>query len=143
MNSEDLYVREGVIIPASELSFRSARASGPGGQHVNKSNTKVQLSWVPAQSVTLNDEQRALVLFKLQHRLNKRGELTCAAEGHRSQQRNSEEARDRLAALVRAALTVPKKRVPTRRTRASKERRLRSKRERGQVKSQRRQRDWS
>ena len=62
MNSQDLYIRDGVTIPASELSFRSARASGPGGQHVNKSNTKVQLTWTPSHSAALTEEQRALIL---------------------------------------------------------------------------------
>ena len=143
MNSQDLYIRDGVTIPAGELSFRSARASGPGGQHVNKSNTKVQLSWTPSQSAALTEEQRALILAKLPHRLNKRGEITCSVDEHRSQSRNIEAARERLASLIRAALTVPKKRIPTRQSRASKERRLKAKRKRSLVKAQRRQKDWS
>ena len=143
MSIENLIVCEGVTIPAQELSIRACRASGPGGQHVNKSNTKVQLSWSPVESVALDEEQRALLLSRLQNRLNKQGLITCSVDEYRSQSRNIEEARDRLASLIKRALIKVKERKPTRRTRASKERRLKSKRKRSDIKAQRRNKDWS
>jgi ribosome-associated protein len=139
----DLYIRDDLTIPAHELSVRSCRSSGPGGQHVNKSNTKVQLSWLPVTSVALTPEQRELITSKLSYRLSKRGALVCSAEGFRSQQRNIEEARVRLAGLIQRALHVPKERIATRPTRASKERRLKAKHERSSIKASRRRRDWS
>ena len=143
MSIEDLIVCENVTIPAQELSIRACRASGPGGQHVNKSNTKVQLSWSPSQSTALSEDQRLLLMGRLQHRLNRLGIITCSVDEYRSQSRNIEEARERLALLVRRALIKVKERKPTKRTRASKERRLKSKRRRSELKAQRRNKDWS
>ena len=143
MSTENLFIDTGLTIPAQELSIRASRASGPGGQHVNKSNTKVQLSWSPTESNVLSEEQRDLVVDRLRHRINRRGVITCSVDEHRSQIRNIEEARERLAQLIRRALVKPKKRKPTKRTRASKERRLKSKRQRSELKAQRRNKDWS
>ena len=143
MSLNDLWVSAELTIPAQELSMRACRSGGPGGQHVNKTNTKVQLSWSLTTSEALTDEQRALLLTKLQGRLNRQGVITCSVDEHRSQARNIEEARARLCALVSRALIKPKERRPTRRTRASKERRLRAKRQRSEIKSQRRRKDWS
>jgi ribosome-associated protein len=143
MSLENLYISDELTIPAHELMIRACRASGPGGQHVNKSNTKIQLSWSPASSAALNEEQRELILQKLRHRVNREGFMTCSVDEHRSQHRNIDEARERLSELVRHALIKPKARKPTKRSRASKERRLRSKRQRSELKAQRRDRDWS
>ena len=143
MSVENLVVCEGVTIPAQELSIRACRASGPGGQHVNKSNTKVQLSWSPSKSTALSEDQLILLMSRLQHRLNRQGVITCSVDEYRSQNRNIEEARERLALLVRRALIKVKERKPTKRTRASKERRLKSKRRRSELKAQRRNKDWS
>ena len=143
MSLSDLCVNDELTIPAQELSMRACRAGGPGGQHVNKTNTKVQLSWSPTTSAALDDAQRELLLKKLQGRLNRHGVITCSVDVHRSQARNIEEARARLRDLVSRALIKPKERRPTKRTRASKERRLRAKRQRSEIKSQRRRRDWS
>jgi len=143
MSIEDLIICEGVTIPAQELAIRACRASGPGGQHVNKSNTKVQLSWSPLRSVALSEEQRELLMTQLRSRLNRHGVITCSVDEHRSQARNIEEARARLVSLVKKGLIKPKKRKPTRRTRASKERRLKAKKQRSKLKAQRGNKDWS
>ena len=135
----DLEVNASVMIPDQELLVRVCRASGPGGQHVNTSNTKVQLLWSPATSVALSELQRERVLEKLSARLTKEGALICSAEAHRSQARNLEEARERLAQLVRQALFVPKERKATKPSRGQKAKRLKAKKERGQLKAQRQQ----
>ena len=135
----DLEVNASVMIPDQELLVRVCRASGPGGQHVNTSNTKVQLLWSPATSVGLSDLQRERVIGKLSARLTKEGVLICSAEAHRSQARNLEEARERLAQLVRQALFVPKARKATKPSRGQKAKRLKAKKERGQIKAQRQQ----
>ena len=143
MNLEgDLFVQSGVIIPAQELSIRVSRASGAGGQHVNKTSTKVQLTWSPSKSVAITPEQKDYLIQKLQHRINKAGFITCSVDETRSQRKNIELARARLAELVKRGLYIPKKRKPTKPTKGSKERRLQAKKQRGQLKAQRRQQKW-
>jgi ribosome-associated protein len=114
-------------IPADELSARTSRSSGAGGQHVNKTASRVQLSWSVAQSNALNDDQRDRVMAKLASRLTGDGTLTVNVSDTRSQHRNREIAEQRLNDVVRKALVVPKKRKPTRPTKAAKETRLKEK----------------
>ena len=140
--SGDLTVNTRVTIPAHELSVRVCRASGPGGQYVNTSNTKVQLMWSPASSVALTEPQRERVCAALAHRLSREGVLTCSAEQHRSQGKNLDEARERLAELVRKALFVPKARKATKPSRSQRAQRIKAKKERGQLKAQRQQKGW-
>lgn len=124
-------------IPPGELAFRASRSGGPGGQHVNKAATKVEVSWNVAQSPTLSDEQRQRVLTRLANRIDNSGNLHVASEEHRSQWRNREAATERLQALVREALKPRKRRKKTKPSRAAKERRLRQKRVRAEKKRQR------
>ena len=138
----DLFIQDQVIIPKAELKLRACRASGPGGQHVNKSNTKVQLMWNPLTSSALTQEQKDRIQSKLAHRLNRRGVLTCSSDQHRSQQRNIESACQVLKDLIIRALHIPKERKATRPSKAQKEKRLRHKKQRAQLKSQRRQTRW-
>lgn len=138
----DLFVQNGVIIPARELSIRASRASGAGGQHVNKTSTKVQLTWSPSQSVAFTAEQRERLLNKLQHRINKAGFITCSVDETRSQRKNIELAKVRLVELIKRGLHVQKQRKATKPTKGSKERRLQAKKLRGQLKAQRRQKKW-
>ena len=138
----DIVVQAGLTIPQEEISIRACRSSGAGGQHVNKTSTKIQLTWAPATSIALNDEQRTLILSKLAHRISRAGLITCSCDESRSQQKNIELARERLALLVRRALHVPKKRKATKPTKGSKERRLKSKKKRGEVKAQRQKKHW-
>ena len=115
-------------IPRHELTFRATRAGGPGGQHVNTSSTRVEVVWNVGASGALSDDQRGRLLQKLASRLDSRGNLRVVGSAHRSQTRNREDAESRLAALVRAALVVPKARKKTRPTKAAKEKRLQTKR---------------
>jgi ribosome-associated protein len=136
----DLVVSPALGIPLGELEIRATRSAGPGGQHVNTSSTRVEVVWDVAGSPTLTEEQRVRLLARLATRLDSTGRLRLVAGARRSQLRNREAALERLAELVAAALVVPKRRKPTRPTRASKERRLTAKRQRGARKRERRDR---
>jgi len=129
----------GVSIPAAEIRLSYARSSGPGGQHVNRTSSKVLLRWNVRESRALDDERRARLLQRLASRLTVEGEILIASERHRDQGRNVEDAVARLVDIVRGGLRRPKARKATRPTRASRERRLESKRRRGATKRDRRE----
>ena len=133
----DLAIDDRITIPGAELWVVTSRSGGPGGQHVQTSDTRVQLHWCVATSGVLDEEQRARLLSRLSTRINTEGVLQVAAQDARSQQANRELARGRLAVLVGRALVVPKPRRPTRPSRAAKERRLGEKKARGKVKAMR------
>jgi ribosome-associated protein len=138
MNEEMvLSINDDLFIPRAELSFRASRAGGPGGQHVNTSSTRVELVWNVESSPSLNDAQRARIQDKLANRINAAGELLLAEGGSRSQHQNREAVVERLRDLLTEALHIPKPRRKTRPTRASKERRLQSKKHRSEVKKMR------
>ena len=126
-----------VRLPESELSWRFSRSSGPGGQHVNTTETRVEVLWAPAESTVLTDEQKARVLARLRNRLVD-GRVSVVASAHRSQLRNREDAVERLEQLVAEALRPVRRRRPTKPTRGSVERRLDAKRRRSQTKKDRR-----
>ncbi|MGI8576452.1 MAG: alternative ribosome rescue aminoacyl-tRNA hydrolase ArfB [Nocardioidaceae bacterium] len=133
-----LTIRDGVVVPEHELRWRFSRSSGPGGQSVNTSDSRVELSFDVANSAALSLTHRQRALRRLEGRLV-RGVITVAASEHRSQLRNREAAEQRLAALLRESIAPPPpKRRPTKPTRASVRRRLDAKRRRGDVKQQRR-----
>ena len=134
----DLRVSDRVTIPSDELAVAFARAGGPGGQNVNKVSSKVELRWTPATSRALGDDDRAWVLGKLRGRLTTGGELIVVSTLTRDQVRNRADAEDKLAAIVRAALVRPKTRRATKPSRGAKERRLKAKRARAQIKQGRR-----
>jgi ribosome-associated protein len=117
-------------LPLSELVFRATTGGGPGGQHVNRSATRIELWWNVATSPSLTDGERRLLLARLGTRLTDAGELRLVAAASRSQARNREEALARLKDLLARALKPVKVRRPTRVPRAAKERRLESKRQR-------------
>lgn len=124
----------GLVIPAAELAERFARASGPGGQGVNTTDSRVQLSFDVAASTALDETQRARALRRLAGRLVA-GAVTVDASEYRSQHRNRAAARERLAALLCEALAPPAPpRRPTRPSRAARERRLVGKHRRGDLK---------
>ena len=127
------------MLPEAELSWRISRSSGPGGQSVNTSDSRAELSVDLARSPSLDEHQRARALRRLAPRLVD-GVLTVAAQDERSQLQNREAAERRLAQLLREALAPPPPpRRPTRPTRGSQERRLAGKKLRSQVKRARRQ----
>ena len=130
----------GLVVPAGELIERFSHASGPGGQGVNTADSRVQLSLDLATTVALNEKQREHALRELDDRLSGTI-LTITAAEHRSQRRNRAAARERLANVLRAALTPPTPRRATKPTRASKLRRLADKKRRGEVKARRRRPD--
>ena len=130
-------VPRGLVVPAAELTERFSRASGPGGQGVNTTDSRVQLSLDLAATSALDERQRARVLAGLAPRLAGTV-LTVSAEEHRAQRRNRVAARERLAALLRQALAPDAPRRATKPTRGSQRRRLQAKRRRGEVKQGRR-----
>ena len=138
MSDGDIVITPALTIPRAELQFRASRAGGPGGQHVNTSSTRVELLWDLSHSTVVSDEQRGRLLTKLAARLDAAGMVRVVASDRRSQSQNRDAAAERLAVLVRQALVVPRKRRPTRPTRASREQRLADKRKRGEQKRDRR-----
>ena len=137
---ERLAIAPGLDLPRSELEFRASRSGGPGGQHVNTSSTRVEVWWDIARSPTLSDQQRQRLTLRLASRLDGAGRLRLVSSGSRSQLRNREEVTERLIGLVAEALRIPKRRKPTRPTRAAKAARLEGKRRRGATKRERRRR---
>lgn len=136
--ADDLRVNNWLVIPAGELRERFSRSSGPGGQSVNTTDSRVELSFDIAKSPSLPERERNRALSRLASRLAD-GVLTVAAETERSQLMNRDVARARLAAILKDAIAPPPPpRVPTKPTRGARERRLADKRRRGQVKRDRR-----
>lgn len=112
----------GIWIARSELRLSFARSSGPGGQNVNKVNSKAVLKWNPAVSPNLPETARARILSKLRSRLSSEGELVISSDVYRDQPRNREECIRKLQDILRAALYVPPRRKPTRPSRSSRAR---------------------
>lgn len=134
--SGDLRVTSRLTIPAAALQWRFSRASGPGGQGVNTTDSRVELTVDLLGLDALTPEQLARAADVLGNRLTEGGTLTLVASEHRSQLRNREAARGRLAALLQSALAAPpKQRRDTKPTRGSRRRRLEAKKQRGQTKS--------
>jgi ribosome-associated protein len=133
-----LDVTASLAIPRAELQYRATRAGGPGGQHVNTSSTRIELLWDLPRSQAVTEEQRERIRDKLAARLDADGMVRVVASDRRSQQQNRQAADERLVALVRHALHVPKRRKPTKPPKAAKERRLAEKRKRSERKRDRR-----
>jgi len=133
-----LAVNESLSIPRSELDVRVSRSSGAGGQHVNKTSSRVEVFWNILASRALDESQRNRLREKLSSRMTTDGSIRVVASDMRSQTRNRELAEERLADLVRRALVVPKKRRATKPTRASREARLESKKRHSTKKAERR-----
>jgi ribosome-associated protein len=132
--SEDIVVNHWLVIPGEEIHFRASRSSGPGGQHVNTSATRVELRWDIRRSKSLTADQRDLLEKTLAGRINRRGELVLSCETHRSQRQNRLAVQARLVELVRRVFQPRKRRLPTSPPPAAHERRLRQKRRRAERK---------
>lgn len=130
----DIIINSQLIIPNVEVQYRTARSSGPGGQHVNKNETQVELLFDVTHSPSLNDTQRQRIMSKLKNIIDSKSVLHLTSQSERSQLRNREIVTARFQEVLAAALRVPKKRRPTKPTAASQARRLDSKKRRGQIK---------
>jgi ribosome-associated protein len=131
-------VTDSITIDESELTEDFVRSSGPGGQNVNKLSTAVQLRFDARRSPSLPNDVAVRLMRLAGSRLTKDGIIVITAQNHRTQERNRQEARDRLIAMIREAAVVPVKRRPTKPTKASREKRIESKKRRGSIKGLRR-----
>ena len=127
-------ITDQISIDESELEESFVRSSGPGGQNVNKLSTAVQLRFDVRRSPSLPNDVAVRLMGLAGKRLTKDGVIIIIAQSHRTQERNRQDARDRLIALIRQAAVVPVKRRKTRPTRASREKRIESKKRRGNIK---------
>jgi ribosome-associated protein len=145
-DADRLHISRQLAIPFEELEFRATTGGGPGGQHVNRSATRIELRWQPEASealqASLTEGHRARVIERLRARLDSAGVLRLVSAEHRSQRRNREAAAERLASIVRTALPDPVPRKATRPSRGAVERRLDEKKKRSSVKKERGRRDF-
>lgn len=139
-NSAELVVSSTISVPQREFRFSYSRSSGPGGQNVNKVNSKAQLSWNPTASGALPEEVLERLLVQQRNRINKAGDLLITSERYRDRERNVADCLEKLRGMLVRAARRPTPRKATKPSRGSQERRLREKRARGETKSQRRQR---
>ncbi|MBQ16303.1 MAG: aminoacyl-tRNA hydrolase [Planctomycetaceae bacterium] len=138
LEREELVVTAGVRIPLREFDFEFMRSSGPGGQNVNKVNTKVRLRWSVAGSSSITESLRERIQDKYRRRITVEGEFLVTSQRFRDQERNRADCLEKLAGLIRDVAVARRTRRPTRPTRASKERRLDQKRRRSRRKQLRR-----
>lgn len=134
---EDLIINDEITIPAHELDITASRAGGPGGQHVNKTSTKITVRWNVLATQALQPEIKERVLQNLQSQLTSEGDLLVHNGATRSQEQNKKNALAQLADKVRKALFIPKKRKPTRISKSAKEERLKKKTQRSVIKKMR------
>ena len=126
----------------TEVQFSASRSGGPGGQNVNKVNTKIELRFPVQKSEVLDENQKLLILSKLKNRINSESELLVTSSAERSQWRNREKAIQKFFELIEMALTKPRKRKKTRPTAASRLKRLENKKQLGQKKQLRKPPDF-
>jgi ribosome-associated protein len=132
-----LIVNDRIRIPGTELSLSFARSAGPGGQNVNKVNSKAVLRWNVAASPSLSEEVKSRFFQRFSQRINQAGELVLASDRYRNQLRNVSDCYEKLRHLIETVLVAPRKRVKTRPSRSSVERRLQEKRYSSQRKQRR------
>lgn len=132
--SNNLFINPTIAIPEHELEITASRSGGAGGQHVNKTDTKITIRWNVRNSSALTEEQKNRILQKLESRITEDGDLIVHNSESRSQQQNKKNALNNLTAIIRGALHVQKKRIATKVSKALKEARLKSKAHRGDIK---------
>jgi ribosome-associated protein len=138
-DGDGIRVTQTVVIPRSELVVRATRSGGPGGQHVNTSSTRIEITWDVMRTRALSEDERQRVVARLGARVSDEGTVRVVASDSRSQRQNRERAEARLSDLIRRALAVPKARKRTRVPRGAVEARLENKRH---LRERKRQRRW-
>lgn len=138
VTESDLLIQAGVSVPRTELVFSAVRAAGPGGQHVNKTSTAIELRFDAAASRAFDAEQRRQIMAYSDQRIGRSGVIVIKSREHRSQVKNRRTAEERLRQLLRAALAPATPRIPTRPTRAQRQKRLEDKAHRAKTKARRR-----
>ncbi len=136
--TEWVVVTPALFIPVAEIEFRYSRSGGPGGQNVNRRETRVELLFDIGHSPTLTEEQRERLMQRLRNRIDSAGVLHLTISEHRSQLRNRQAALERFGELLQEGLNVPRERVATRPSRVSAQRRMEHKRRRASTKQMRR-----
>jgi ribosome-associated protein len=135
-------IKNGLVIPTYEIEISASRAGGPGGQHVNKTNSRITLRWNVNHSMVLSEEQKQRIREKLQSELTLDGDLIIHSSESRSQDHNRKEALARFAHKINKALQVPKKRMKSQVSKGAKEKRLQSKKQRSELKKMRSKKEW-
>ena len=135
---DDIRVTDAIRIPRSELTFRFSRSGGPGGQNVNKVNSRVQMRWNVETTAALPEEVLTRLKARNRRRINAKGELRLTSQRYRDQPRNIEDCLEKLRELVAAAAATPRRRRPTKPSAGSRLRRLKANRERAERKQRRR-----
>ena len=138
----DLYISSRLTVPRAELVFSVSLSGGAGGQHVNKTCSRVTLRWNVLQSRALTLEEKNLLEQALRNRLTKSGELVFSSDESRSQHRNWLKVREKMALCLKKALIRPKKRKKTRPTKSSQRKRVEKKKKRGELKASRKKTQW-
>lgn len=136
-----LYVSEKIQIPLREFRFNYVRASGPGGQHVNKVNTKVQLRWNLSKTTSLPEDLAERFRTRFRRQISGNGELILSSQRYRDQARNVADVLTKLANMIRTVQDPPRVRKPTRVSQRQKQKRLQQKRRQSEKKQQRRSLD--
>lgn len=132
--NDGIHIKNGIVIPLHEIEISASRAGGPGGQHVNKTSTKITARWNVHKTSALTDDQKRRVLEKLATTLTNDGDLIIHSGSSRSQDQNKRRALEILADKVRRALIIPKKRMKTGVSKAAKEKRIEKKRRHSEIK---------
>ena len=137
IDDEVLHISDNLQVPVSELQYRYSRSGGPGGQHVNRTESQVELLWDVRNASGLSKTQRYRIERALANRIDKDGILHLTASERRSQLQNKKAVTDRFVALLREAIKPPKKRIPTKPSSSAREKRLQEKRHRSEIKQHR------
>ena len=140
--NNNLFINNNITIPEHELEITASRSGGAGGQHVNKTDTKITIRWNIKNSNALTEEEKQRILEKLQSRITQDGDLIVHNSESRSQQQNKKNALNNLATIIRNALHREKKRIATKISKALKEARLKSKAHQSKIKQMRSKKVW-